>query len=330
MACGSPPPDSGSCPAARDLLDAASDLVASARDLALPEHVRIGVAADLEDGVPGLLRGLADGGTPVVPTVTGSVEVVDLLRDGLLDVGLVRHPGVLDGLTAGPVLLDARSRTPGPTGVAMLLDDVVLTARDTVRLMLAVSDNACGDALLALVGRSRVHDRLAALGLPETLVRQGSAEETRAVLRDTGAGTWAAAQRALADPDHVAETTQYDPAFASAATAAQLGQVLRVLWSRHGPAYDLVRDAMAHQAWRHRIGSGFPHDDVAVLGKTATLGVLRHEAAVVRFPHEHPVAVVVLTRSGRPERHLPAADSAVGELARLAVGPLRLPDDTAR
>lgn len=92
-------------PAARDLLDAADDLVTAARDLALPEQVRLGLAADLEDGISGLLRALAADGAPVAPTVAGSVEVVDLLRDGLLDVGLVRHPGVLDGLTAGPVLV---------------------------------------------------------------------------------------------------------------------------------------------------------------------------------------------------------------------------------
>jgi len=227
----------------------------------------------------------------------------------------------------GPVRLPAASRMPGPTGVAMLLDDVVLTARDVVRLMLAVSDNACGDALLALVGRERAHERLGELGLPHALVRQGSADETRAILRDTGTATWAGAQRALADPDRAAETSQYDPALASAATAAELGQVLRLLWSRSGPAYDLVRDALAHQAWRHRVGSGFPHDDVMLLGKTGTLGRLRHEAAVVGFPHEHPVGVVVLTRAARPERYLPGVDAAIGELARLAVGPLRLPDD---
>ncbi|MFD6446540.1 LysR family transcriptional regulator [Promicromonospora sp. NPDC060204] len=119
-------------PAARELLDAADDLVAAARDLALPEQVRLGVAADLEDAVPGLLRavagdpagagaagsggpagsgvsgvsgGAAVAGGAVVPTVAGSVELVDLLRDGLLDVAVVRHPGVLDGLTAGPVLV---------------------------------------------------------------------------------------------------------------------------------------------------------------------------------------------------------------------------------
>ncbi|MDR7385763.1 serine hydrolase [Promicromonospora iranensis] len=238
-----------------------------------------------------------------------------------------------DLVTAGhlaadePVRLPAASRMPGPTGVAMLLDDVVLTARDVVRLMLAVSDNACGDALLALVGRDRVHERLGVLGLPATSVRQGSADETRAILRDTGAATWAAAQRALADPDRAAETSQYDPALASAATAAELGQVLRVLWNGQGAAHDLVRDALAHQAWRHRAGSGFPHDDVALLGKTGTLGRLRHEAAVVGFPHEHPVGVVVLTRAARPERYLPGVDAAIGELARIAVGPLRLPDD---
>lgn len=107
-------------PAARDLLDAADDLVATARDLALPEQVRLGVAADLEDGVPGLLRALAGDGTPVAPTVAGSVEVVDLLRDGLLDVGVVRHPGVLDGLTAGPVLVVPTRLAGGPgTGAGL-------------------------------------------------------------------------------------------------------------------------------------------------------------------------------------------------------------------
>lgn len=246
-----------------------------------------------------------------------------------LPLALVWADLVAEGRLAAeqPVHLGAPSRMPGPTGVAMLLDDVTLSARDAVRLMLAVSDNACGDAVLDLVGLDRAHEHLARLGLPATLVRQGSAEETRAVLRDTGTDGWAAAQRVLADPDRAAETSQYDPALASAATAAQLGQVLRLLWSRPGAVHATVRDALAHQAWRHRVGSGFPHDDVLLLGKTGTLGRLRHEAAVVRFPHEHPVGVVVLTRAARPERHLPRVDAAIGELARVAVGPLRLHAD---
>jgi DNA-binding transcriptional LysR family regulator len=128
-------------PAARDLLDAADDLVSTARDLALPEQVRLGIAADLEDGVPHLLRALTappptslaepaetapplvepvetsrTAGTSIAPTVAGSVELVDLLRDGLLDVGVVRHPGVLDGLTAGPVLVVPTRLVQAPSG----------------------------------------------------------------------------------------------------------------------------------------------------------------------------------------------------------------------
>lgn len=226
---------------------------------------------------------------------------------------------------ASPVCLRAPDRVPGPTGIAMLLDDVTMSQRDVVRLMLAVSDNAAGDAVLALIGVDRVHHALEQLELPMALVRQGSAEETRSVMRDTGASSWTGSQQALADPDRAVGTSQYDPAYASAASAAELTRVVQLLWARTGAAHGLVRDAMAHQAWRHRIGSGFPHDDVLVFGKTGSLGRLRHEVSVVQFPHEHPVAVTVLTRAVRPERHQPRVDAAIGELARRAVTPLRLP-----
>ena len=50
--------------------------------------------------------------------------------------------------------------------------------------------------------------------------------------------------------------------------------------------------------------------------------------ATRRLVEEMPqVGVVVLTRAARPERHLPRVDAAIGELARVAVGPLRLADD---
>lgn len=154
-------------PAARDLLDAADDLVSTARDLALPEQVRLGIAADLEDGVPHLLRALTappptslaepaetapplvepvetsrTAGTSIAPTVAGSVELVDLLRDGLLDVGVVRHPGVLDGLTAGPVLVVPSRLVQTPSAQAQDEDSPPDGAREPtpadVRLPVAV------------------------------------------------------------------------------------------------------------------------------------------------------------------------------------------------
>lgn len=231
--------------------------------------------------------------------------------------------GALDGgerLTFSP-----EDRCPGPTGIAMLYDEVSLTLRDTVRLMLAVSDNAAGDVVLQHVGADRLARWLADAGLTNTVVRHGSAESLRIVQRETGATSTALAERALAHVEHDVVTSQYDPALAGASTAGELCQVLRVLWSRTGPAHSLVRDSLAHQAWRHRIASGFPHDDVAVHGKTGTLGRLRHEAAVIGFPDEHPVAVTVLTRAARAERHLPRVDAAIGEMARVAVGSLRMP-----
>ncbi len=262
-----------------------------------------------------------DGSVGMGADVPVSIASVYKLPLALVWADLV-HAGELQA--SSPVELRARDRIPGPTGTAMLLDDVTLSQRDLVRFMLAISDNAAGDAILALIGRDRVHTHLTSLGLPETLVRQGSAEATRALMRDTGARSWSAAQSVLADPDRVAYTSQYDSVFASAGCAQDLASVLRILWSRAGEPYSLVRDAMAHQAWRHRIGSGFPHDDVLVWGKTGTLGTLRHEVAVVQYPLEHPVAVAVLTRAARPERHLPRVDTAIGELARRAAAPLRL------
>jgi len=219
--------------------------------------------------------------------------------------------------------LTPRERTPGATGISMLIDEVRLTQRDAVRLMLAVSDNTCGDAILGLVGRDRLAGILTDLGLSEVDVRHGSAEALRTVQRDTGVADPLLAERALASTESDVTTTEYDAALASSATARGICRVLRVLWAQRDGAYDLVRDAMAHQAWRHRIGSGFPHDDVAVHGKTGTLARLRHEAAVVTFPGEHPVAVTVLTRAARAERHQPRVDAAIGELARIAVAPLR-------
>lgn len=238
----------------------------------------------------------------------------DLVSTGVLDAG--------ERLALGP-----DDRAPGATGVAMLLDEVTLSLRDAVRLMLAVSDNAAGDVVLKRVGIDRLSRWLADTGLRDTVVRHGSTESLRIVQRETGATSSALAERALADVEHDVVTSEYDSALASSSTAADLCRVLTVLWSRPGTAHAMVRDSLAHQAWRHRIGSGFPHDDVAVHGKTGTLGRLRHEAAVIGFPGEHPVAVTVLTRAARAERHLPRVDAAIGELARAAVAPLRMPAD---
>ncbi len=221
------------------------------------------------------------------------------------------------------VRLDRSGRTDGPTGLSLLLDPVEMSARDLVRLMLTVSDNAAADAVLATVGLPAVNAMVQDLGLTSTVVRSGAAATVEQVQDDTGAADFAAALRALAALDREVRTSAYDPALSSSTTAADMTALLAQLWTWEGSAAALVRTSMAQQASRHRLGSGFPHDDVVVAGKTGTLGTLRHEVGVVTFPHEVPVAVAVFTQSARAERHLPRVDAAVGAAARLAAAALR-------
>ena len=157
--------------------------------------------------------------------------------------------------------------------------------------------------------------------LTGTRIRRGSAEGLRRIIEETGSDSLSQALAWLADPRADRDTSEYDSALASSSTAADLNGMLALLWRE--PRYAWVRDSMALQPWRHRVAAGFPHDDVTIAGKTGTLGRLRHEAAVVQFPYEFPVAVTVLTRSIRPENQQPRADAAVGVMARLAVNALR-------
>lgn len=291
-----------------------ADVGAVLRDIALDAGIRVHLHArrlgDSSDSVD--LMGAEPAAVASLYKLPLALVWADLVSRGELD-------------PRAPVSMPARGRIPGPTGVAMLLDDVTVTARDAVRLMLAVSDNTCADALIAHIGRDRLNARLAALGAPGTVVRRGSGASQREIMRELGAANLSDVHVLLADPDRAVETREYDPAYSSVSTAQDVCRVLDRLWSRHEWAYRCVRDAMALQVWRHRIGSGFPHDDVGVFGKTGTLGRLRHEAAVVEFPQEYPIAVSVLTQAVRNERHLPRVDAAIGQLARTAVTPLRMP-----
>lgn len=222
-----------------------------------------------------------------------------------------------------PLTLSTLDRAPGPTGLSSLADPATLSQRDTVRLMMALSDNAAADAVLDLVGLNELNRWLYGQRLHGTRIMRGTAASWQLVSSETGGGPAHLAPARLADPDHDIVTTEYDPATASASTAREMTHLLRLAWTSAQHAW--IRDSMALQAWRHRIASGFPHDDVRVHGKTGTLTRLRHEAAVVEFPQEVPVAVTVLTRAVRPEVHQPRVDAAIGSVARALVHALRLP-----
>ncbi|WP_019201810.1 serine hydrolase [Tsukamurella sp. 1534] len=225
------------------------------------------------------------------------------------------------------VTVDPRTATPGPTGIAALDDPVEMTLRDLLRTMVAVSDNAAAGTLLRRVGLDAVQATATALGLADTRITGGDAELYAALMDETGTRTVAEAFAVLADDDLSRPVHAYDPSFGSATTAADATALLAAVWSDAAASPEqcaFVRSALAGQTFRHRVASGFG-SAARIAGKTGTLGALRNEAAVIAYPDEHPVAVAVFTHAARSDPSLPRVDSAIGEVAAIAVNALRIP-----
>ncbi|GAB4587473.1 serine hydrolase [Nocardia sp. IFM 10818] len=218
--------------------------------------------------------------------------------------------------------------TPGPTGIAVLRDPITISRRDLATSMMTVSDNAAADVLLGEIGLAAIDELLGELGMTETRILGGTADMHESLVRDTDTHTTAEAFAALADNDEAWSVSAYDPSYASATTPAEMTGFLNALWSGAilSPAQtEFACTVLRSQVWSHRIASAFPHRDIAVAGKTGTIGIIRNEVAVIEFPGEIPVAVAVFTRAARPDPVLPAVDAAIAEAARIAVTDLRRP-----
>ncbi|MFD3704010.1 serine hydrolase [Nocardia sp. NPDC058658] len=229
---------------------------------------------------------------------------------------------------AGLLTIDPADCTPGPTGIAALHDPVTLSRRDLATSMMTVSDNAAADVLLGEVGLAAVSELVDELGLTDTRIIGGTADQHRRLVRDTDTHTTAEAFAALADNDEAWTVAAYDPSYASATTPEEMTRFLWKLWSGDilsTAGSEFARTVMGKQVWQHRIAAAFPHRGVLVAGKTGTIGVIRNEVAVIEFPGETPVAVAVFTRAARADPMLPAVDAAIGEAARIAVTELRRP-----
>ncbi|MFF7457241.1 serine hydrolase [Kitasatospora sp. NPDC008115] len=213
-------------------------------------------------------------------------------------------------------------RAPGPTGLAAMLDTARLSLRDLAYLMMAVSDNAAADLLLARVGLDAVNRTTDRLGLDATRAVESFGAMLAGVKQDAGP----AGARALADPHVIARLRALDPARSNRSTPRDMTRLLRAVWRdeactpEHGAA---IRRIMGLQVWPHRLASGFPFDDVHVSGKTGSLPTLRNEVGVVEYPDGGRYAVAVFTRTASTAATLPVADAVIGTAARIAVDALR-------
>ena len=227
---------------------------------------------------------------------------------------------------AAPVRLTPAERTPGLTGTSAMADPVVMSRRDLARSMIAVSDNAAGDALLDSVGLDGVQEALTALDVRHTRMTGGTRDVFRQLAQDTGELEVQAAHARLTDNDRPVRSEVFDPLLASATTARDMTTLLTAIWTDNAATPQqcrFMREVLGQQIWPHRLASGFSYPGVRVAGKTGTFGALRHEVGVVHHQHEQPIAVAVLTHAARADRHLPRVDAVIGTTARTAVTALR-------
>ncbi|MFJ8189968.1 serine hydrolase [Streptomyces sp. NPDC096094] len=281
-------------------------------------------AAFADAGVTGWLHAVdIDSGAQIgagadQPVCTASVHKVCVL----VTLHELAAAGVLD-LTE-QVECPPAGRTPGPTGLAAMLDPVRLSLRDAAFLMMSVSDNTAADLLLRRVGLDAVNRTTDRLGLTRTRAVSGFGELLALMREDAGpAGT-----RALTDPHVITRLRALDPARTNRSTPRDMTRLLTALWRDEAcpPEYGAAaRRVMGLQVWPHRLASGFPFDDVHVAGKTGSLPTLRNEIGVVEYPDGGRYAVAVFTRTAHTAAVLPAADAVIGTAARIAVDALRAP-----
>ncbi|WP_399886758.1 serine hydrolase [Streptomyces sp. BBFR51] len=281
-------------------------------------------AAFADAGVTGWLHAVdIDSGAQIAagadqPVCTASVHKLCVL----VTLHEQAAAGVLD-LTE-QVECPPAGRTPGPTGLAAMLDPVRLSLRDAAFLMMSVSDNTAADLLLGRVGLDAVNRTTARLGLTRTRAVYGFGEMLGTMREDAGP----AGAQALADPHVITRLRALDPARTNHSTPRDMTRLLTALWRDEAcpPEYGAAaRRIMGLQVWPHRLASGFPFDDVHVAGKTGSLPTLRNEVGVVEYPDGGRYAVAVFTRTAHTAAVLPAADAVIGTAARIAVDALRAP-----
>jgi beta-lactamase class A len=229
------------------------------------------------------------------------------------------------------------ARTPGPVGMSLMHDEVRMSVRDLVSLMLTISDNVATDELIATVGLDAINAVTDRLRLGHTRIVSDLATLLDEVARDCGFADY----RALAAHDpheigaasdeeierRIAASTPLDPRRGTRTTAAETVRLLQAIWDDVAAPPDAcatVRQLMARQLTRHRIASGFP-DGISVAAKSgALLGLIRNEVGVVTFPDGQAFAVAVFTRRDPGRRISPSAvDAAIGTIAAALVAEFR-------
>jgi beta-lactamase class A len=232
------------------------------------------------------------------------------------------------------VTIPADGRTPGPVGISLFDDDVTLSWRDMVVLMLTISDNPATDTLLHRVGIDTVNATARRLGLTNTVIMSDLQTMIDSIGHDLGRAGWndLSAWSATAPPEEQARTDEMlltcravDPAKGTRTTPRDMVELMRLIWrGEAGPAAacERVRAVMARQLTRHRLASGFRPPARVAAKSGGLVGVVRNEVGVITYPDGRRYAAAVFTRT-RPGASEAAVNAAIGAAAARAVAVLR-------
>lgn len=228
--------------------------------------------------------------------------------------------GELDG--GQQITLTPEERSDGPTGLAAFTHTVTCSVSDLVLMMLSVSDNAAADALFALVSPDSVARRLddwEVRGIHVRHAMQVMYDYATKAAGDFGLATQLAVEGMRPDGRHVIGSLDIDRA--TVGSAAGCVDLLQRIWQdtvATPQATAFVRDRMARQLHRNRLGADLVADDIHLAAKSGTFLNLRHEIGVVTQGRTR-VAMAALTQSHRTARQQPDVDLAIAAAARDAL-----------
>ncbi|GAB7042386.1 serine hydrolase [Catenuloplanes niger JCM 9533] len=222
---------------------------------------------------------------------------------------------------AAPVTVPPdRVEAPGPPGLMKFRHPATIAVEDLLYQAVAISDGAAADALFALVPPARVTAELRRLGLDGIAVRHRIRDlsETPAEQLAPPLAHALAIGAATSGQGHL--IPQLDVSRTNAGSARAFAGLLEALWTPAAitPATAArVRELLGDTVHRQRLAPDLASDASRWSSKTGTVLTMRHEMGVVEHADGAVFAIVALTESRVPAVVQPAAEAAMGRVARL-------------